>query len=254
MISAGPSPAQTVPGFFEPSPGQDGKDVIWLPTAQGLVDRMLDMAKVTSTDLVFDLGSGDGRTVITAAKRGVRALGVEYNPDMVNYSRAAAQRENVSHLVQFVEGDIFKCDFSSATVVTMFLLPQLNLRLRPILLSMKPGTRVVSNSFDMGDWRPDETAEAKGDCAQYCRAMLWVIPARVDGAWSTQGGTINLAQKYQDLTGTIQRNGANMPVRGRVNADLIMLEASGRCYDGKVSGDRMELHDQRGERLVATRS
>jgi hypothetical protein len=250
----GPSPAQTGAGIVEPSPGQDGKDVIWLPTAQGLVDRMLDMAKVTSSDFVVDLGAGDGRTVITAAKRGVRALGVEYNPDLVSYSRAAAQRENVSQLAQFVQGDIFEYDFSNATVVTMFLLPQLNIRLRPILLSMKPGTRVVSNSFDMGDWPPVETAEAKGDCSQYCRAMLWVIPARVGGAWSMQGGTINLAQKYQDLTGTMQINGANVPVSGRVNADSISFEASGARYEGKVNGDRMELQDQKGEKLVAMRN
>ena len=141
---------------FEPVSGQAGKDVVWVPTPQALVDRMLDMAKVTPKDYLIDLGSGDGRTVITAAKRGVKATGIEFNPDMVALSRRNAAAAGVTGKATFIQGDIFKSDFSKATVITLFLLPDLNLRLRPTLLDMKPGTRVVSNSFDMGEWEPDD--------------------------------------------------------------------------------------------------
>jgi tRNA G37 N-methylase Trm5 len=168
---------------FKPEVGQPGKDVIWVPTPQALVDKMLDMAKVRPGDFLVDLGSGDGRTVITAAKRGVRAMGVEYNPDMVELSRANAKQAGVAETATFVQGDLFKTDFSKATVVTMFLLPSINMRLRPTILEMKPGTRVVSNSFDMGDWEPDQTADVSDDCRSYCRALYWVVPAKVAGTW-----------------------------------------------------------------------
>src|ERR671929_33580 len=138
---------------YEPSVGQEGKDVVWVPTPQSLVNKMLDMAKVTPQDFLMDLGSGDGRTVITAAKRGVRAMGVEYNPDMVALSKRNAAKEGVSDKAQFMKADLFESDFSQATVITMFLLPDINLRLRPRILNLKPGTRIVSNTFDMGDWK-----------------------------------------------------------------------------------------------------
>ena len=166
---------------YEPQVGQSGKDVIWVPTPQTLVDRMLQMAKVTPSDYVIDLGSGDGRTVITAAKLGATAHGIEYNPDMVELSKRNAAKAGVAEKATFAKADIFASDFSKATVVTMFLLPALNLKLKPILLNMEPGTRVVSNSFDMGDWKPDETAHVENDSTGYCRAFLWIIPAKVDG-------------------------------------------------------------------------
>src|SRR5690349_15704415 len=144
---------------FEPRVGQEGKDVIWVPTPQALVDKMLDMAKVTPRDYVIDLGSGDGRTVITAAKRGARALGIEYNPEMVELSKRNAAKEGVSDKASFMKADLFESDFSQATVITMFLLPEINLQLRPKILELKPGTRVVSNTFTMGDWTADETAQ-----------------------------------------------------------------------------------------------
>src|SRR6266513_2493154 len=143
---------------YEPHVGQEGKDVIWVPTPQALVDKMLDMAKVTPKDYVIDLGSGDGRTVITAAKRGARALGIEFNPDMVALSRRNAAKAGLSDKATFVEADIFRSDLSPATVITLFLLTDLNLKLRPTILTLKPGTRIVSNTFRMGDWEPDETA------------------------------------------------------------------------------------------------
>ena len=161
---ARPAPAPAPSSAYEPKSGQPGKDVVWVPTHQALVDRMLDMAEVTPADYLVDLGSGDGRTVITAAKRGVRALGIEYNPDLVALSTRAAEKEGVADKARFIQADIFASDFKDATVVTLFLLPELNVRLRPTILAMKPGTRVVSNSFDMDEWTPDLTIDAGGEC------------------------------------------------------------------------------------------
>jgi precorrin-6B methylase 2 len=148
--------AQPARDEYKPQVGQEGKDVIWVPTPQELVDKMLDMAKVTPADYVIDLGSGDGRTVISAAKRGAKALGIEYNPDMVELSKRNAAKERVSDRASFIKADLFESDFSQATVITMFLLPGINIRLRPKLLDLRPGTRIVSNSFTMGEWAADE--------------------------------------------------------------------------------------------------
>lgn len=161
---------------FEPSIGQEGKDVIWVPTPDSLVEAMLDVAKVTPSDYVIDLGSGDGRIVIAAAKRGARAVGFEFNPDMVALSRRNAEKEGVSDKATFVNADLFESDFSKATVITMYLLPQLNLKLRPKLLDLKPGTRIVSHAFTMGEWNPDKTVEREGRTA-----YLWIVPAKTEG-------------------------------------------------------------------------
>src|SRR5919106_1025306 len=163
---------------YEPSVGQEGKDVVWVPTPQAVVDKMLDMAKVTARDFVIDLGSGDGRTVITAAKRGARALGIEYNPDMVELSKRNAEKESVVDRASFVKADLFETDFSNATVITMFLLPEINLKLRPKILELKPGTRIVSNTFTMAEWAADETATVTEDCTSWCTALLWIVPAK----------------------------------------------------------------------------
>jgi tRNA G37 N-methylase Trm5 len=172
---------------YEPSVGQEGKDVVWVPTPQTLVDRMLDMARVTPKDFLMDLGSGDGRTVITAAKRGVRALGIEYNPDMVELSRRNAQKEGVANLASFVKADLFETDFSKATVITMFLLPDINLKLRPKILGLKPGTRIVSNSFTMGEWIADDEQKVEKGCdSSWCTALLWIVPAKVAGSYKTR--------------------------------------------------------------------
>ena len=174
------------PAPIEPQVGQEGKDVVWVPTPQALVDRMLDMAKVTPNDYVMDLGSGDGRTVITAAKRGVRATGIEYNPDMVELSKRNAEKEGVDGQAEFTKADLFETDFSKATVITMFLLPDINLRLRPKILDMKPGTRVVSNTFTMGEWEADETSTVAEASGYYRTALLWIVPAKVEGTWKSR--------------------------------------------------------------------
>ncbi len=228
--------AQPAPAY-EPKVGQRGKDVVWVPTSQSLVDRMLDMANVTADDYVIDLGSGDGRTVITAAKRGAVAHGIEYNPDMVALSKKNAEKEGVSDKATFVEGDLFASDFSKATVVTMFLLPNINMRLRPKLLDMKPGTRIVSNSFDLGDWTADETATAK-DCNSHCTAYFWIVPAKVEGTWQTPQGELKLEQKFQMVKGTLTKDNVVAPVtEGRLKGSEIAFTAAGTRYTGQVDGN-----------------
>lgn len=253
MMTCGAVAQQTKP--FEPVYGQQGKDVVWVPTAQALVGRMLDMAKVTARDYVIDLGSGDGRTVITAAKRGAKALGIEYNPDMVALSkRNAAAADGIGDRATFVQGDIFKSDFRQATVITMFLLPDLNLRLRPLLLDMKPGTRVVSNSFDMADWTPDQEVAATGQCENYCRAMLWIIPAKAAGNWRSPGGDLTLTQTFQMLSGTLGTPGGSVPISsGKMNGDQITFLVGDRIYRGRITGNTMEGTVSDGSKWQATR-
>jgi SAM-dependent methyltransferase len=220
---------------YTPEVGQSGKDVVWVPSPQDLVDRMLDMAKVTPKDYVIDLGSGDGRTVITAAKRGARALGIEFNPDMVALSRRNATKAGVADKATFVEADIFKSDLSRATVITMFLLTELNLRLRPTILSLKPGTRIVSNTFRMGEWEPDQSLEL--GCDTYCTAYLWIVPARVDGRWKTPQGELILKQDFQKVTGTLSSGNVVAPIsRGGLSGNQIAFLAGGREFRGSVNG------------------
>src|ERR687898_110950 len=203
-VVAGTADAQTTGQKpFEPQVGQAGKDVVWVPTPQAVVDKMLDMARVTKSDVVMDLGSGDGRTVIAAAKRGARAMGIEYNPDMVALSERNAKAAGVSDKATFVKADLFETDFSKATVVTMFLLPSINLKLRPKILDMKPGTRIVANSFNMEDWAADQTETVGGDCTSWCTALLWIVPAKVQGSWQLPEGELKLTQQFQVLSGTL---------------------------------------------------
>ena len=220
---------------FEPSVGQAGKDVVWVPTPQVLVEKMLDMAKVTPKDFVIDLGSGDGRTVITAAKRGATALGIEYNPDMVTLSRKNATDAGVSKTATFQQADLFETDFSKADVVTMFLLPNINLRLRPTILNMKPGTRIVTNTFTMDDWEEDEKQTVEKDCTSWCTALLWIVPAKVEGSWTVGGSTLSLQQKFQMLTGTM----GTTSVSGRLRGNEITLTAGNVTYKGTVNGTSM---------------
>lgn len=192
-------------GEYEPVPGQAGKDVIWVPTPDVVVERMLDMAEVKAGDRVVDLGSGDGKITIAAARRGAQARGIEYNPAMVALSRRNAQAAGVN--ATFEQGDIFKADFSDADVVTLYLLPSLNERLRPILLKMKPGTRVTSHQFDMGEWEPDRSDDLAGRIAH-----LWIVPARVAGSWAVQVEgeppmRVNLQQVHQKIYGHAIVNG-----------------------------------------------
>jgi precorrin-6B methylase 2 len=221
---------------YEPSVGQEGKDVVWVPTPQALVDKMLDMAKVTPQDYLIDLGSGDGRTVITAAKRGTRALGIEYNPDMVELSQRNAAAAGVSDKATFMKADLFETDFSKADVITMFLLPTINMKLRPTLLNLKPGTRIVSNTFTMEDWQADETAEVGEDCTSWCTALLWIVPAKVEGAWTMPQGELKLTQQFQMLTGTL---GSTPISNGRVRGREVTFSAGNTKYVAHVDGNVM---------------
>jgi phospholipid N-methyltransferase len=236
---------------YTPTVGQEGKDVIWVPTPQALVERMLEMAKVTPQDYVIDLGSGDGRTVITAAKRGVRSLGIEYNPDMVELSRRNAEKAGVAGSAQFIQGDIFQTDFSQATVLTLYLLPSLNLKLRPTILKMKPGTRVVSHAFTMDDWQADQTESVEGRTA-----YLWIVPAPVEGTWrwnisgsGPRDYELVLRQHYQQVEGLVKLNGKTGQLRNvRLRGDAIsftVFEPTGsnpirRDFTGRVSGETIE--------------
>ena len=198
---------------------------------------MLDMANLTDKDFLIDLGSGDGRTVITAAQRGARALGIEYNPKMVELSRRYAAMVGVTGKATFQRADIFKSDFSKATVLTLFLLPDINIRLRPKILNMKPGLRVVSNAFDMGDWEPDETATVSDDCSQFCTAFYWLVPAKVQGTWQMpRGGEFVFEQNYQKLAGTTKS--ATPPRRSATQdtGDQISFTAGDTTYTGRVNG------------------
>jgi precorrin-6B methylase 2 len=238
-----PAQAQKVPEY-EPTPFQAGKDVVWVPTPQVVVDKMLDLAKVTPNDFVMDLGSGDGRTVITAALRGARALGVEYNPDMVELSKRNALKNGVTERAEFMKADLFETDFSKATVITMFLLPQINIKLRPKILELAPGTRIVSNTFTMGDWEADETADLgqNGGCnVSWCTALLWIVPAQIAGSHSTPYGKLTLKQSYQKLSGTLDTEGRSLPVQGKMIGTDVILSAGGKDYRGRMNGKQLEL-------------
>jgi len=231
--------AQTAPpqAPYTPSVGQAGKDVVWVPTADTLVARMLDMAKLTPQDYLIDLGSGDGRTVIAAAKRGAPSLGIEYNPEMVELSQKNAADAGVNGKATFVKADIFETDFSKATVLTLFLLPDINLKLRPTILDMKPGTRVVSNSFNMEDWQPDDTAMVEEECTSWCTAFLWIVPAKIQGTWRTAQGDLTLTQQYQMITGTL---GTTAISAGRLRGTEVTFTAGGATYTGQVNGSAIE--------------
>ena len=234
---------------YEPSIGQAGKDVIWVPSPDKVVERMLQMAQTTSRDLVVDLGSGDGRIIITAAQRfGARAMGVEFNPDMVALSRENARKAGVADKVSIVQGDFFKVDFSEASVVALYLLPDLNIGLRRKILAMRPGTRVVSHSFDMEDWEPDELSMLDGK-----RAYFWVVPAKVAGRWTlaldgstTQPVDVGFEQEFQKLKGYAHVGEALAGLRdarlrgARIRFAYVDAKGVRRAFSGQVTGDRME--------------
>jgi hypothetical protein len=228
--------ATAAPQTFEPHSGQPGKDVVWVPTPQALVDTMLDMAKLTPSDFLMDLGSGDGRTVITAAKRGARAVGIEYNPDMVELSKRNAAAAGVSDKATFMKADLFETDLSKAQVITMFLLPSINMKLRPKILDLAPGTRIVSNSFTMDDWAPDESKTLTADCTSWCTALLWIVPAKVEGTWTTPQGELKLLQQFQMISGTLGSQPlTDATLRGRE----IAFTVGNAKYTGSVDGNTM---------------
>jgi SAM-dependent methyltransferase len=229
-----------------PLVGQPGKDAIWVPTPNALIEMMLDLAKVTAADKVVDLGSGDGRAVIAAARRGASARGIEFDANLVAVATANAAKAGVADRATFERADMFATDFSNATVVVLFLLPDLNIKLRPSILNMKPGTRVVSNTFEMGGWLPDTVESLREECDFFfCRALLWIVPAKVDGDWAIDlngaAGKLSLKQQFQTFAGSITNGNAVIPVTdGRLVADDLTFTAGGVAYSGKVRGDIIE--------------
>ena len=223
----------------EPEIGQAGKDVIWVPTPPELVEKMLDLAQVTAQDFVMDLGSGDGRNVIAAAKRGARALGVEYDANLVAVSRRNATAAGVADRAQFVQNDMYKTDFSKATVLALFLLPSNMLQLRSKVLDLAPGSRIVSNTFMIADWQPD-ASETLTACDAWCTAYLWIVPGRAAGTWQLGSGELTLAQSYQVVTGSLVTGRDTAPVEGRLRGDDIRFRVRNAEYVGRIMGDRME--------------
>ena len=243
LVLAFPAAAQKP---YEPQVGQSGKDVIWVPTPDEVVDRMLRMAQVTPNDLVYDLGAGDGKIAIAAAKKfGARSVGIEYNPEMAKHAQGNVEKAGVNGKARIINGDIFVTDFSQATVVTMYLLPALNLKLRPTILSMRPGTRVVSHSFTMEDWEADEISSMDGR-----RAYFWLVPANVNGGWTLETGgekaELSFEQRFQKIEGTVglghtQGGLRDARLRG-FNINFAYVDNNGvkRDYVGRVTGGKME--------------
>ena len=225
---------------YKPALAQPGKDVVWVPTPDALVTRMLDLAKVGANDRVIDLGSGDGRLVIMAAKRGARALGIEYDAKLVEYAKAAASKAGVADRAQFTKADLFESDISAATVVTLFLGAELNRKLLPKLLDLKPGTRIVSNTHAVGDWPADATASSADDdrTVYYRTALLWIVPAKVAGVWRYAHGSVMLKQRYQKISGSVTVLGKFAPITSAtLRGGDIRFSAGGVQYAGKVDGD-----------------
>jgi len=225
---------------FVPEVGQQGKDVVWVPTPDELVNVMLKMSKVTADDYVIDLGSGDGRTVIAAAKIGARAVGIEYNPDMVTLSKSNALKEGVGDKTEFIETDLYEYDLSKATVITMFLLPEINLKLRPRLLDLKPGTRIVSNTFTMGEWEADFEITTEENWNSWNTALMWIVPAKVEGTWQLGNNQLLINQEFQMIYGYFVINGKEIPVTdGRLSGNEITFKIKGDLYTGIVEGNKM---------------
>ena len=249
--------AQPAKQEFQPQVGQEGKDVIWVPTPQELVEKMLDMAKVTPQDYVIDLGSGDGRTIIAAARRGARGLGVEYNADLVEFSRRQAAAAGVADKASFAPGDMYAADISKATVLALFLLPSNIEKLVPKFLELPPGTRIVANTFWVPEWTPDDTQTLTEGCENWCTSHLFIVPAKVGGRWRVGDGVVELTQKFQIVEGTFTpATGASAPVKGRLRGNVITVSLGPTEYEGTVNGNTMEGAAKSGAgqgKIVATR-
>ena len=225
---------------YQPKSGQLGKDIVWVGNPESMVQKMLDVAAVTPQDYVIDLGSGDGRNVIAAAKRGARAHGIEYNGELVELAKSLAAKERVSDRATFERGDVFAADFSKASVVVLFLTPEMNIRLRPKLLALKAGARIVANTFAIGDWNPDQSFTISDNCEKFCSGRLWLVPSRVAGRWKLPQGELVIKQNYQSFSGTLTSGNGAAPISGRIRGDQIAFTASGTEYTGKVDGAVME--------------
>jgi SAM-dependent methyltransferase len=228
--------AQIQDTVYKPHLGQPGKDIIWVPTPNELVDKMLELAEINGNDFVIDLGSGDGRTVIAAAKLGAKALGIEFNHDLVELSEKKAELAGVSSKAKFIEADLFKCDLSEATVITMFLSPELNLKLRPRLLDLKAGTRVVSNTFSMGKWDPDFEALTRNSWDSWYTALMWIIPAKIEGTWKLRQGVLTIHQEFQMFYGTLKSDTKTSVIKnGRLNGDQVTFYIDSTVYAGHLT-------------------
>lgn len=246
--------AQDADAPFVPEVGRPGKDVVWVPSPDALVDTMLEIAEVTHRDVVMDLGSGDGRTVIAAALLGARAIGIEYDPELVELSQARAEAAGVAGRATFVTADLFETDLSPATVITMFLLPDLNARLRPRLLDLEPGTRIVSNTWDLEDWEPDHTV-VLDPCPGFCTALLWVVPAPVAGTWKLPEGELVLEQQFQMVTGTLRTSSGTVAIEeGRLRGVGLAFRVGGTSYAGLVRGDVITGTADAGARAIGWRA
>jgi SAM-dependent methyltransferase len=222
---------------FVPRVGQAGKDVIWVPTPNELVNKMLEVAEVTDKDFVIDLGSGDGRTVIAAARLGAKAVGIEFNPEMVALSKKNAEEAGVREKTKFIQADLFETDLSEATVITMFLLPEINLKLRPHLLDLKPGTRIVSNTFTMGEWEPDVEVTTEDNSTSWYTALMWIVPAKVEGIWKIGDDELTIRQEFQMIYGTFKHDDKTSNISdGRLNGNNITFKIDGSTYTGKMTG------------------
>ena len=233
--------AQTTPEPYRPTEGQPGKDVVWIPSPEAMVGKMLEIAKVTTKDYVIDLGSGDGRNVIAAAKRGATALGVEYNPDLVELSRRNATAAGVGDKAKFVQGDMYEADISRATVMILFLITDNLRKLTPKFLDLRPGTRIVSNTFEIPGWPIDETFKLGGDCITWCSAFLYIVPAKVAGTWRVAQGELTLTQEFQMVSGTLNSGGLSVPIEnGKLRGNQIRFSAGGAQYSALVNGNAMK--------------
>jgi SAM-dependent methyltransferase len=225
---------------WEPTSGMAGKDVVWVPSTPEMVEKMLDIAKVTPQDVVMDLGSGDGRMIIAAAKRGALAIGVEYTPEMVEYSRRKAKEAGVPDKAQFVQGDMYVADVSKASVLALFLLPHNLDKMKDKFLAMKPGSRIVLNTYEITGWEGDERYTMEENCSSWCTVILHYVPAPVAGTWRLGTNTLTLSQEFQMVTGEYAAGGSTSKVTGRLKGEEITLTVGGVEYTGKVSGDRMQ--------------
>jgi SAM-dependent methyltransferase len=225
---------------FQPYEGQPGKDVIWVPTTPALVEKMLDMVGVTPKDFVMDLGSGDGRNVIAAAKRGAHGLGVEYDPDMVALSQKNAEEAGVADKAKFVRGDMYEADISQATALVLFLLPVNLEKLAPKFLQLPPGTRIINNGYKIPGWEEVETGYVGGMCVTWCTAYLYLVPARVAGTWRLPAGELHFEQNFHELTGRlVTKDGRSLPVQGSVKGERVVFSVGLDTYSGRVRGKIM---------------
>ena len=232
--SAPPAAAGQAQSVYEPKVGQAGKDVVWVPSPETTVEKMLDIAQVTPQDFVVDLGSGDGRNVIAAAKRGARGLGVEYNSDMVELSKRNAVKAGVADKASFVQGDMYAAEFPQATVLALFLLPENLNKLKAKFADLKPGTRIVANTFGIDGWTPESSTTIEGDCTSWCTVLLYLVPAKIAGTWQTPAGPLSITQEFQTISGTLA--GASIE-NAKIKGDHVSFTAGGAEYSGKVTGD-----------------